>query len=143
MSFETPVTATLPLIAHRLLLFRWRTERPAHYARLRSLRQLQQNAPTVAAQRTRAGERTRVSVVITAENVAAALEEVRARMTPTCARANVTRLGAALSGQPFWRCRAPYRVIVAAEVVQPRLADRSRVRIERSGYSATGIGKEL
>ena len=45
----------------------------------------QQNAQTVAAQRTPAGERTQVSVVIAAENVAAALEEVRARMAPTCA----------------------------------------------------------
>jgi hypothetical protein len=50
MSFETPVTATLPLIAHRLLLFRWRTERPAHYARLRSLRQFD-NYPTTVPNR--------------------------------------------------------------------------------------------
>jgi hypothetical protein len=47
MSFETPVTATLPLIAHRLLLFRWRTERPAHHARLRSLRQFDNYRTTV------------------------------------------------------------------------------------------------
>jgi len=40
----------------------------------------------------RAGGQTQQSVVIVAEHVAVALEEVRARMAPTCARAKVTKL---------------------------------------------------
>ena len=40
----------------------------------------------------RAGGQTQRSVTIAAENVAVALEEVRARMPPTCSRAKVTKL---------------------------------------------------
>jgi hypothetical protein len=40
----------------------------------------------------RAGGQTQRSVIIGAENVAAALEEARARMAPTCSRAEVTKL---------------------------------------------------
>jgi len=40
----------------------------------------------------RAGGQTQRSIIIAAENVADALEEVRARMAPTCSRAEVTKL---------------------------------------------------
>ena len=83
----------------------------------------QQNAPTVAAQRTRAGERTQVSVV--AENVAAALEEVRARMAPTCAPRERNQTRRSTQRAAILAMSRTCRVIVAAEVVQPRLADRN------------------
>jgi hypothetical protein len=44
-------------IAHRLLLFRWRTERPAHYARLLSLRQFDNYRTTVPNRSSERGER--------------------------------------------------------------------------------------
>lgn len=40
----------------------------------------------------RGGAQTQRSVFIVAENVAAALEEVRAKMAPACARAKMTKL---------------------------------------------------
>jgi len=40
----------------------------------------------------RAGRQMQQSVVIVAEHVAVALEEVRLRMMPTCARAKITKL---------------------------------------------------
>jgi hypothetical protein len=40
----------------------------------------------------RAGGQPQRSVIIAAQNVADALEEVRARMTPNCCRAEVTKL---------------------------------------------------
>jgi hypothetical protein len=40
----------------------------------------------------RAGGQPQRSVIIAADNVADALEEVRARMAPTCSRAEVTKL---------------------------------------------------
>ena len=40
----------------------------------------------------RAGGQTQRSVIIAPENVAVALDEVRARMAPTCSRAVVTKL---------------------------------------------------
>jgi hypothetical protein len=46
------------------------------------------------------GQKAR-SVLIVAENVLVALEEVRARMAPTCARAKVTKLPSPLHGT-FW-----------------------------------------
>ena len=91
----------------------------------------QQNAQTVAAQRSRAGERTRVSVVIAAENVAAALEEVRARMAPTCASRERNQTRRSTQRAAILAMSRTCRIIVAAEVVQSRLADRTRVRIER------------
>ena len=39
-----------------------------------------------------AGSQTQRSIVVAAHNIADALEEVRARMTPTCCRAEVTKL---------------------------------------------------
>ena len=44
-------------IAHRLLLFRWRTERPTHYARLLSLRQFDNYRTTVPNRSSERGER--------------------------------------------------------------------------------------
>jgi len=40
----------------------------------------------------RMGRQPQRSVIIVAQNVADALEEVRARMSPTCSRAEVTKL---------------------------------------------------
>ena len=40
----------------------------------------------------RVGGQTQRSVIVAAENVAVALEEVRARMAPTCVRAKITKL---------------------------------------------------
>ena len=40
----------------------------------------------------RAGGQTQRSIIIAAPNVVDALEEARARMTPTCCRAEVTKL---------------------------------------------------
>ena len=40
----------------------------------------------------RAGSQPRRSIIIVTPNIADALEEVRARMTPTCCRAKVTKL---------------------------------------------------
>jgi len=48
------------------------------------------------------------------------------------------KAGAALSARPFWRRRAPgfnCRVIVATEAVQLRLADRTRVLIQRCRFT--------
>jgi hypothetical protein len=47
----------------------------------------------------RAGGQTQQSVVIVAEHVAVALEEVRARMAPPCSRAKVTKLGSDAEGR--------------------------------------------
>jgi hypothetical protein len=40
----------------------------------------------------RTGSQRQLSIIVAAHNVADALEEVRARMTPTCCRAEVTKL---------------------------------------------------
>ena len=79
----------------------------------------QRHVPTVAAQPARlladwlrmtwraeyfdrVGGQTQRSVIVAAENVAVALEEVRARMPPTCCRAEVTKL------DPDTETRRPY-----------------------------------
>ena len=59
------------------------------------------------------------------ENVAAALEEVRARMAPTCAPRERNQTRRSTQRAAILAMSRTCRVIVAAEVVQPRLADRT------------------
>jgi hypothetical protein len=64
----------------------------------------------------RAGSQTQRPIIIAAQNVADALEEVRAKMPPTCCRAEVTKLDPDTETRHPYLRREPLTVMVGAPV---------------------------